>query len=88
MEMLYDTHAAIRRLMDKGMPEPHAEGVVHEQVRAREHGAGDLATKTDLKDLRLEIKGDLRWVIGTILSAIFAASGLIIAAIKLLPPLS
>ena len=42
---IYDTHAAVRRLREADLPEPHAEAVVREQVHLIEH---DLATKADI----------------------------------------
>jgi len=53
---VYDTHAAIRRLTGAGMPEPHAEAVVREQVHLIEH---NLATKADIETLRQETKADI-----------------------------
>ena len=55
-DVLYDTHAAIRRLTGAGMPEPHAEAVVREQVHLIEH---NLATKADIEKLRQETRADI-----------------------------
>jgi len=55
-EVLYDTHAAVRRLTGAGMPEPHAEAVVREQVHLIEH---NLATRADIEKLRQEAKADI-----------------------------
>ena len=57
----YDTLAAARRLTEAGMPEPHAEAVVREQVHVIEH---NLATKADIEQLRLENKTDFESVRG------------------------
>ena len=54
--VVYDTHAAVRRLAAAGMPEPHAEAVVREQVHLIEH---NLATKADIEKLRQETKADI-----------------------------
>ena len=54
--VVYDTHAAVRRLTGSGMPEPHAEAVVREQVHLIEH---NLATKADIETLRQETKADI-----------------------------
>ena len=61
--IVYDTHAAIQRLISTGMPEKQAEGVVMEQTQLLEH---NLATKQDValiqKDieaLRQETKQDI-----------------------------
>ena len=53
---VYDTHAAIRRLTDAGMPEPHAEAVVREQTHLIEH---NLATKFDIEVLRQDTKANI-----------------------------
>jgi len=54
--VVYDTHAAVRRLAAAGMPEPHAEAVVREQVHLIEH---NLATRADIETLRQETKADI-----------------------------
>ena len=59
----YDTLAAARRLTEAGMPEPHAEAVVREQVHVIEH---NLATKADIEQLRLENKTEFESVRGEI----------------------
>ena len=53
---LYDTLAAVRRLTEAGLPEPHAEAVVREQVHVMEH---NLATKADIEKLSSETKADI-----------------------------
>ena len=62
-EVLYDTHAAVRRLTGAGMPEPHAEAVVREQVHLIEHNlatkADIEAARADIETLRLETKADI-----------------------------
>ena len=50
---IYDTYAAIRRLTEAGLPEPHAEAVVREQVHLIEH---DLATKADIAAVRGDVE--------------------------------
>ena len=59
----YDTLAAVRRLTEAGLPEPHAEAVVREQVHVIEH---NLATKADIEQLRLENKTEFESVLGEI----------------------
>ncbi len=54
--IVYDTHAAVRRLTKTGMPEPQAEAVVREQSLLLEH---NLATKADIEALRQETKADI-----------------------------
>ena len=53
---IYDTYAAIHRLTEAGLPEPHAKAVVKEQVHLIEH---DLATKADIEMLRQATKTDI-----------------------------
>ena len=53
---IYDTHAAVRRLTEAGLPESHAEAVVREQIHLIEH---DLATKADIEALRQATKADI-----------------------------
>ena len=52
--VVYDTHAAVRRLTEAGLPEPQA--VVREQTLLLEH---NLATKTDIKTLRQETQAGI-----------------------------
>ena len=46
---VYETHAAVRRLTDAGIPEPHAEAVAQGQTHLIER---NLATKVDMEVLR------------------------------------
>ena len=55
----YDTHAAVHRLTTAGMPEPHAEAVVGEQVHLIQH---NLATTADIETSRLETKAEIATV--------------------------
>jgi len=90
--VVYDTHAAVRRLTGSGMPEPHAEAVVREQIHLIEH---NLATKADVEKLRQETKADIaavragietaklgliKWMVATNITL----AALVIAAFKLL----
>ena len=50
--IVYDTHAAIKRLISTGMPEEQAEGVVMEQTQLLEH---NLATKQDVALIQKDI---------------------------------
>jgi len=93
---VYDTHAAVRRLTEAGIPEPQAEAVVREQTHILEH---NLATKADIETLRQETKASIetlrqeteagievakteliKWMVGTNLGVV----ALVIAALKLL----
>jgi len=53
---VYDTHAAVRRLTEAGIPEPLAEAVVREQTHILEH---NLATKADIETLRQETRAEI-----------------------------
>jgi len=53
---VYDTHAAVRRLTEAGIPEPQAEAVVREQTHILEH---NLATKADIETLRQETRAEI-----------------------------
>jgi len=53
---VYDTHAAVRRLTEAGIPEPQAEAVVREQTHILEH---NLATKADIETLRQETEAEI-----------------------------
>jgi len=82
---VYDTHAAVRRLTEAGIPEPQAEAVVREQTHILEH---NLATKADIETLRQETKAGIgvakteliKWVVGTNLGVV----AIVIAALKLI----
>ncbi len=54
--VVYDTHAAVRRLTEAGISESQAEAMVREQTLLLEH---NLATKTDIEVLRQETKGNI-----------------------------
>ncbi len=54
--IVYDTHAAVLRLTETGMPEPQAVAVVREQSLLLEH---NLATKADIEALRQETKAGI-----------------------------
>ncbi len=54
--VVYDTHAAVRRLTEAGILESQAEAMVREQTLLLEH---NLATKTDIEVLRQETKGNI-----------------------------
>ena len=51
--IVYDTHAAVQRLTETGMPEPQAEAVVREQSLLLEH---NLATKADIELVKADIE--------------------------------
>ena len=75
----FDTHAFIKKLKDSGVPEEQAEAHVEALKQAV---ADDLATKHDLKDLKIEIKAEIhdlrhevqlvKWMCGLILGGVIA----------------
>ena len=69
-----DTHAAVKELIDSGMPEKQAESVVRIQARLLDQ---NLATKADLAATKVEL---IKWGIGINL----ATMSLLMAAIKFL----
>ncbi len=56
----FDTHAFIKRLKDKGLPEAQAEAIVEVVRDVREDSLLEAATKADLRALELSGKADLR----------------------------
>ncbi len=53
-----DTHTAVKKLMNAGMPEKQAESVVEIQARLLDH---NLATKADLAATKVDL---IKWVFG------------------------
>ncbi len=47
--VIYDTHAAVKRLQATGLPQNQAEAVVHEQVIILEQ---NLANKADIEKIQ------------------------------------
>ena len=67
--LVYDTHAAVRRSIRSGMPEPQAVAVVDEQVGLLKR---NLANRAGIEKSRLETaarieaakSGIIKWMIG------------------------
>ena len=82
---IYDTHAAIRRLTHAGMPEQHAEAVVHEHTHLMDN---HLATKADIATVRTDIEKAkvslFKWTFTNSIANTIALAAIVIAAIKLL----
>ena len=84
----FDTLAYAKRLRDAGVPEPQAEAQAAALADALRQSAGELATKQDVQELRLEIRREmaelksdlLKWVIGLFIAQV----GLFAALVKLL----
>ena len=90
-----DTHTAVKKLIDSGMPEKQAESVVEIQARLLDR---NLVTKTDFAELKIdfanlktdfaEIRTDfaslksetIRWVVGIN----FATAVLVVSILKYL----
>lgn len=53
----FDTYAAVKRLREAGFDEHQAEALIRAVTEAQ--ARADLATRSDLNDLRHEIKQDL-----------------------------
>lgn len=74
MPVAFDTHALIQRLIQGQMPQGQAEAVSAALQEALESSIGQLATKTDIADVRKDmtamdtrIVGEfkhLKWMIG------------------------
>ena len=79
----FDTLGYFEKLKAAGMPEKHAEAITRAQAEAQAEALKDfvasreLATKTDLLDLKHEL---LKWVVGVSI----AQAALIVAVIALL----
>jgi hypothetical protein len=84
----FDTLAYAKRLRDAGVPEPQADAHAAALADALKSNAGELATKADLENLRLDIRREmaelksdlLKWVIGLLL----VQTGLFATLVKLL----
>ena len=84
----FDTLAYAKRLRDAGVPEPQAEAQSAALADALRQNAGELATKQDMQELRLDIRREiaelkadlLKWVIGLFIAQV----GLFAALVKLL----
>ena len=63
MPVAFDTYALISRLQQGQMPLAQAEAVSQALKEALEESVGQLATKTDLADVRTDLK-HLKWMIG------------------------
>jgi hypothetical protein len=78
--LTFDTYAFIRTLMDVGIPESQAKAIAEGLLQI---DLGKVATKEDLRALRLEIKADIhqakgeifKWAVPLLIgqAAVFAA---------------
>jgi hypothetical protein len=78
----FDTHYFVKRLVSAGMPEAQAEVIAEEQAKLIENR---LATKTDLDDVRKDIKISIQDVKIQIGAMLIALAGFLVA-IKFFAP--
>ena len=83
-----DTHELVKDLKASGFTDAQAEAVTRAVRMAQDFDVSNLATKTDIADLRREIaEVELRlikWVIGVGVSAALAVGGMIWTATQIL----
>jgi hypothetical protein len=83
-----DTHELVKDLKASGFTDEQAEAVTRAVRLAQDLDVSNLATKTDIADLRREIaEVELRlikWVIGVGVSAVLAVGGMIWTATQIL----
>ncbi len=63
----FDTLAYVKTLREAGIPEPQAEAQATALAAVLKSGTGELATKTDLAELKYEM---LKWVVGLALAQV------------------
>jgi hypothetical protein len=84
----FNTLKFVRRLTDAGIPREHAEAEADALSEVLEVNLKDLAAKSDLRELRAEIKADvsdaksdiIKWLAGLLL----AQAALVATLVKLL----
>jgi len=84
----FDTLAYAKRLRDAGVPEPQAEAQTAALADALRQNAGELATKQDMQELRLDIRREMAELKADLLKGVIglfiAQVGLFAALVKLL----
>ncbi len=83
----FDTHEFVKRLRDSGFTESQAEALSIAQKESLSQALdGQLATKTDITDLRrdmVEMKYDLlKWVVGIALAQIGLLVGILVKLLQ------
>ena len=79
--LIFDTHAAIEKLVEAGMPQPQATTVVGIQADLIEN---KLATRPDIDNAITAAKFDLiKWIVGVNVAAVIAVTGLFVTAVGL-----
>lgn len=71
-ESIFDTHNLVKHLKKSGLNEKQAEGVVHAISESGQFDMANLATKTDLMEVKYDI---IKWIIPFLVTII----GLIIS---------
>ena len=85
MSAAHDRIAAVRRLEDAGLSREAAEAVTVNDLEASGAGHDPLATKADLAALKSELTDRIQASERRTTAVIFAAAGLLFAALKLIP---
>ena len=79
--LIFDTHAAIEKLVEAGMPHPQATTVVGIQADLIEN---KLATTSNIDTAITVAKFDLiKWIVGVNVAAVVAVAGLFVTAVGL-----
>ena len=73
-----DTHELVKDLKASGFSDDQAEAVTRAVTKARDIDLSNLATKTDLAELKADM---IKWVVGIA----FAQIATIVAVVKLFP---
>lgn len=79
--LTFDTHFFIKKLINDGIPEKQAEAIVEFVRETREVDFNVVATKSDIKELRSEIR-ELELRLTVKLGGMIMALGAILIAIK------
>ena len=81
---LFDTLSVAENLQDAGIERKHAEAI----AKAVKAGQGDLATKSDIDQLRTEMNSNdqrLEDKINNLRWTVIVVAGLVVALVKLIP---
>ncbi len=87
-----DTHELVKDLKASGFTDEQAEAVTRAVRLAQDLDVSNLATKTDLGELRSELRSELaqvelrliKWVIGVEVAAVLALTGVVWTATQVL----
>ncbi len=79
--LVIDTYKVVKRLQERGFTKDQAEALV---AVAQEVDISSLATKSDLKDLRLDFEKALHRQTWGLVGVIFAQGAFVIAVLQLL----